>query len=60
MIYYPMGMLVGSSSGDSGLKVTVCVRAYWLSSSSGAFWVVTLGIIIGRGLISCEGDIGAL
>ena len=55
-----MGMLVGSSSGDSGLKVTVCVRAYWLSSSSGAFWVVTLGIIIGRGLISCVGDIGAL
>ena len=60
MIYYPMGMLVGSSSVDSGLKVTVCVRACWLSSSSGAGWVITLGIIIERGLISCEGDIGAL
>ena len=60
MIYYPMGMLVGSSSGDSGLKVTVCVRAYWLSSSSDACLVIALGIIIERGLISCVGDIGAL
>jgi hypothetical protein len=60
MIYYPVGMPVGSSGGDLGLEVTVCMRACWLSSSSGACLVITLGILIERGLVSCEGDLGAL
>ena len=30
MIYYPVGMPVGSSSGDSGLEVTVCVLVGYL------------------------------